>query len=217
MVDRFSIVIADDHPVVRTGLRQIIEQEDGVTVVAEVGDGRSALEQIRTHSPRIAILDLDMPVLNGLDTARKIVSEKLQTSVIILTMYDDEEMFNEAMEIGVLGYVLKDGASTDIVQAIREVVRGNYFVSPVLSNYALKATRAKSDKEETRLGLFKLSPSERRILKLVAEDKTSGEIADILGISAKTVDNHRRNICQKLGLSRTNSLLRFALVHRAEL
>jgi DNA-binding NarL/FixJ family response regulator len=214
--ERIEIVIADDHPLLRTGLRQVIEKEAGYVVVAEAGNGRTALELIRAHQPRVAVLDLEMPELNGLDTAKTILSERLPTAVIILTMYDDEEMFNEAMDIGVSGYVLKDSASTDLLRANRASVRGEYFISAALSN-PLRARQAKSAVSESRLGLLKLTPSERRILKLVAEQKTSSEIAELLSISQRTVDNHRTNICHKLGLNGINSLLRFALTHRTEL
>lgn len=217
MRDMISILIADDHPLIRTGLRQVIEKEEAFTVVDEAGDGQSAHELIKEHQPCVAILDLEMPLLNGLDTARRVIAEKLKTQIIILTMYDDEEMFNEAMEIGVSGYVLKDSASVDIVKAIRSVMNGEYFVSPKLSNYALKSRQSGKATVEVAVGLFRLSPSERRILKLIAEEKTSQEIAELLSISQRTVDNHRTNICRKLGLNGINSLLRFALTHRGQL
>ena len=216
MDDRIDIVIADDHPLVRAGLRLVLEKTADIEVRAEAGDGSTALELVRMHQPQVAILDLEMPELSGLDVARAILSGSPGTSVIILTMYDDEEMFNEAMDIGVSGYVLKDSASIDIVRAVRSAVRGEYFISAALSN-PLRARQAKSAVAESRLGLLKLTPSERRILKLVAEQKTSGEIADILSVSQRTVDNHRTNICHKLGLNGINSLLRFALTHRGEL
>ncbi len=217
MQEPTQIVIADDHALIRTGLRQVIEDEFGFTVVAEAADGITALEMVRKHQPRVAVLDIEMPGLKGLDAARRIATEKLPTEIIILTMYDDEEMFNEAMDIGVRAYVLKDGASMDIVQAIRSVLRGEYYLSPSLSRHALKERLSKDTGVEKRLGILKLSPSERRILKLVAEQKTSAEIADFLSVSERTVENHRTNICRKLGLSGINALLRFALTHRSEL
>jgi DNA-binding NarL/FixJ family response regulator len=217
MADKPGIVIADDHPLVRTGLRQVIEKEAGYAVVAEAGDGREALEQIRTFKPAVAILDIEMPVMSGLDAARRAVEEQLTPALIILTMYDEEELFNEAMDIGVLGYVLKDGASMDILKAISTVLKGEYFISPTLANYALRQRQAKTVAADMRIGLMKLSPSERCILKMIADQKTSAEIAELLSISVKTVDNHRTNICHKLGLSGINSLTRFALVHRTKL
>jgi DNA-binding NarL/FixJ family response regulator len=186
-------------------------------VVAEAGDGRTALEQIMNLRPRIAVLDLEMPEVNGLDAARRIVSEKLPTSVIILTMYNDKEMFNEAMDIGVLGYILKDSASMDVVRGIQAVLRGEYFVSPALSNIALQSRESRSAASENRLGLLLLTPSEHRILKMVAENKTTAEIAELLSISTRTVDHHRNSICHKLKLSGINALLRFALTNRAQL
>jgi DNA-binding NarL/FixJ family response regulator len=217
MLEQIDIVIADDHPLFRTGLRQVIENVPGLCVVAEAGDGRTALEQIRKLQPRIAVLDLEMPEVNGLDAARCIVSEKLPTSVIILTMYNDKEMFNEAMDIGVLGYILKDSASMDVVKGIQAVVRGEYFVSPALSHIALQSRESRSTASEHRLGLLLLTPSERRILKMVADNMTSAEIAELLSISTRTVDHHRNSICHKLKLNGINALLRFALNNRAQL
>jgi len=132
-------------------------------------------------------------------------------------MYDDEEMFNEAMDLDVQGYVLKDSASMDIIKAIQLVSRGEHFISPSLSSLALKPRQAGNTIVESRLGLLTLSPSERRILKLVSEDKTSAEIAEILAISQRTVDNHRTHICRKLGLNGINALLRYALTNRVHL
>lgn len=212
-----SIVIADDHPLFRSGLRQAVEKHEDYLVVAEAGDGRTALEHVRTYTPAIVVLDLDMPVMNGLDTAKQIIKEKLPTTVIILTMYDDEEMFNEAMDMGVMGYILKESATEDIIRGLEAVSHGEYFVSPKLSSIVLKSRLPRHSATEDRRGLLLLSPSERRILKLVAEDKTSAEIAEILGISTRTVENHRTNICAKLGLSGKNALLRYALMHRGQL
>lgn len=217
MTDSIDIVIADDHPLVRTGLRQVIESDAALRIIGEAGDGESALALVRERRPRIAILDLEMPLLNGLQTARRIAGEHLPTVVIILTMFDEEELFNEAMEIGVLGFVLKDSASMDILRAVRTVAAGRYFISPSLANYALRDRREKGSATEQRLGLAQLSPSERRILKLVAQEHTSPQIAEILSISIRTVESHRQNICTKLGLSGVNSLVRFALTHKSDL
>ena len=212
-----SIVIVDDHPLFRSGLRQAVEKGGGFAVVAEAGDGLTALEHVRTFQPAIVVLDLDMPAMNGLDAAKHIIKEKLPTTVIILTMYDDEEMFNEAMDMGVMGYILKESATEDIVRGLEAVSRGEYFVSPKLSSIVLKSRLPRHSTTEDRRGLLLLSPSERRILELVAEDRTSTKIAEILGISTRTVENHRTNICAKLGLSGKNALLRYALMHRGQI
>lgn len=217
MPDTVDIVIADDHPLVRTGLRQVIEREDDLVVVAEAGDGAEACDVIMAHRPHIAILDLEMPKLNGLDVARRVKREKIPAILIILTMYDEERMFNEAMDIGALGYILKDSASVDIVRGIRTVLRGEYYISPALSGYSMKKRNADANDPDDRIGLLLLTPSERRVLKLVAENKTSAEIAEALAISPRTVDNHRGNICRKLSLNGTHALLRFALMHRGRM
>lgn len=217
MSDHIAIVIADDHPLFRSGLRQAVEKEALFVVVAEAGDGREALDAVRKHRPAIAVLDLDMPRMNGLDAARQIQRENLPVDIIILTMYDDEEMFNEAMDIGVLGYILKDSASTDIVRAIAAVSRGEYFISPAMSGAAFQARQTDKTFTNERQMLLRLTPSEKLILKLVADNHTSVEIAEVLRISPRTVDNHRTNICQKLGVKGNNALLRYALMHRAHL
>lgn len=217
MSDRIDIVIADDHPLVRTGLRHVIEKDGQCLIVAEAEDGKTALEQFLAHRPAIAILDLEMPFMNGLEVARRVLADRLPTAIIVLTMYDEEDLYHEAMEIGVLGYLLKDSASRDVLKAIRSALRGEYYISPSLSNYTIRPRHPMPVSLENRLGLQKLTESERRILQLVADQKTSAEIAAMLSISAKTVDNHRTNICHKLGLTGINSLTRFALTHRASL
>lgn len=214
MPEQINIVIADDHPLFRTGLRYTIEKTPGNIVVAEAGSGQEALDAVRFHHPAVVILDLMMPGLNGLDVARQIRREKLPVAIIILTMYDDAAMFDDAMDLGVLGYVLKDSASIDIVQAIRSVTRGKYFIGSGMSDAAFRSRRMDLESDGIRHVLLTLTTTERRILRLVAENRTSAEIAQLLGISATTVNNHRAHVSSKLGVKGNNALLRFALMHR---
>jgi len=209
-----DIVIADDHPLFRKGLRDVIQKENDFRILAEAGDGEEGLNAIKSLEPDIAVLDLDMPKLNGLDLAEKILGEDRSLSVIILTMYDEEDLFERAMELGVMGYILKDSAGRDIVQGIRTVARGEYFISPSMSNSVIKDKASLNTNLEKRLGLFLLTPMERRVLRLVAQYKTSPEIAEELGISKRTAHHHRENICSKLKLTGRYALSRFAQKYR---
>lgn len=214
MNETITILIADDHPVFRTGLRQIIERDSTLNVVGEAGDGDEALEAIRKLVPQITLLDLHMPNTGGLDVAATVNRERLPVSVLVLTMYDDDDMFNEAMEYGVRGYILKDSAALDIVRAIHAVNEGSYYISPALSDKNLKNKHTPAKNFEQRLGLDQLTLTERRILHHIADSKKSSEIAESQSVSIRTIERHRENISRKLGLSGAYALLRFALEHR---
>jgi DNA-binding NarL/FixJ family response regulator len=209
--------MADDHPMFRGGLRQVIESQPDLQVVHETGDGADALLAVRQLKPQVAILDLDMPKLSGLELMAAIQRERLPARVIILTMYREEDMFNEAMDLGVLGYVLKDSAADDILHCIRAVADGRHYLSPAVSGFLVnRHTRAESLRR-AKPGLADLTPAELRILRLIARNKTSKEIADELELSTRTVDNHRFNICTKLELHGVHSLVKFAFDHKSEL
>ncbi|HKP36888.1 MAG TPA: response regulator transcription factor [Pyrinomonadaceae bacterium] len=212
-----TIVIADDHPVFRQGLRQIIEVENGLSVIGEAADGAAALAAIRELQPHVAVLDINMPKLRGFDVARELRREGSQTQIIFLTMYDDERMFNEALNTGALGYLLKDSAISDIVESIRAVAAGGHFITPSISRYLINRSSRSQALQDKRPSLTDLTPAEMRILKLIAENHSSKEIAEQLFISYRTVENHRANICQKLGLHGSNALVRFALEHKFDL
>ncbi len=217
MKTEIKIVIADDHPIFRQGLRQIIELDPLLKVSGEAGDGESALEQIRSHKPQVAVLDVDMPQMDGFEVAQSVRDERLPVEVIFLTMYKDERIFNRAMDLGVKGYILKDSAATEVVGGIKAVVAGQNYISPVLSTYLLNRSRRAAVLAEQKPELNKLTQTERRVLKLIAEYKTSKEIADELFVSIRTIDAHRANICQKLELHGSHALLKFALEHKSEL
>ena len=217
MTDELRILIADDHPIFRRGLRQVIETDAGLKVIAEAEDGAEALDQIRALRPEVAVLDVHMPKLGGFDLVRALRGSRVATALIFLTMYKDEEIFNSAMDLGVKGYVLKESAVTEIVGAIKAVAAGQPFISPALSGYLLNRGHRAALLAREQPNLARLTPTERRILKLVAEYKTSKEIADQLHIHSRTVDNHRTNICQKLGLHGSHALLKFALEHKSEI
>lgn len=215
--DNINILIADDHPIVRKGLRQVIEAEAGLKVVAEADDGAIALERIKQLQPRVAVLDIHMPNMSGFELARAIREQRIEVAIIFLTMHKAEDMFNAAIELGVKGYVLKDSAVTDIVGSIRAAAAGQPYISPQLSSFLLNRSMRKPAPPENLSGLKELTPTERRVLKMIAEYKTSKQIADQLFIHPRTVDNHRANICQKLGLRGTHSLMKFAVEHKAQI
>jgi DNA-binding NarL/FixJ family response regulator len=217
MTSEITLIIADDHPIIRQGLRRMIETDPTLSIIGEAGDGETALDQIRSLQPMVAVLDIDMPRLGGFDVVRALQQEKLAVAIIFLTIHSDEELFQAALELGVNGYVLKDSAITDIVGGIKAVAAGEAFLSPSLSAYLLNRSGRATELTRQRPGLSDLTPTQRRILKLIAEDKTSKDIADELCISPRTVDSHRTNIARKLELHGSLALVRFAVTHKSEL
>jgi len=215
--DKARVVIIDDHPVFRRGLREIIEESSGFKIVGEASDGVMALNLIEELQPDIAIVDIDMPHMNGLETVKALQKKSAPTRAIFLTMYNDEDMFNAAMDLDVKAYVLKENAANDILAALESVARDQPFVSTSMS--AMKQRRADCVKNLllSKPQIADLTVAERRILKLIAEDFTSKEIAHKLNISAKTIENHRQNICSKLKLYGSHSLLKFAFEHKSHL
>lgn len=217
MKTEIRIVIADDHPIFRRGLRSVIETNPWLKIIAEAEDGEAALEQIQTLQPEIALLDMEMPNIGGFEVLRAIEEQKLPVAVIFLTMHKDERFFNAALDRGAKGYVLKDSAATDIIASIKTVAAGKNFISPQLSTYLLSRRARAASLVEQKAGLNKLTAAERHVLRLIAANKTSREIADELCISIRTVEKHRANIGEKLELHGSHVLLSFALEHKSEL
>jgi DNA-binding NarL/FixJ family response regulator len=217
MSTEIRIAIADDHPLLRKGLRMVLEAESNFRVVLEAGDGEALLAQIEQSRPHIAIVDVDMPRKDGFAVAKEIHKRKIPVDVAFLTIHDEEAVFHAAMDLGIKGYLLKDDASIEVTEAIRTIAAGKFYVSPPLVAYLLRRRNRSQALLESEPGLKGLTASERRILHMIAENKSSKEIGAELFIHYRTVENHRVNICQKLGLKGTNSLLRFALQHKSEL
>lgn len=208
VVDEIRIVLADDFPVVRSGLKTIIEGTKQYRVVAEAGDGEKALEHLSRWKPNLAILDIDMPKLSGLDVAKEAAHLSPSTKVIFLSFHRDPFMLRKALSLGAKGYLLKDSAMEEIILAIRSVVDGQVYVSTQIALKTLQATDAAVPESPI---LRNLTESERQILRLIAGGLSSKEIADKVSLSYRTVENHRTAICRKLKLEGgANALLRFA-------
>lgn len=199
------VVLADDHILVRQSLKSLLERE-GFKVVAEASDGQEALRQVQSHRPDIAVIDISMPVLNGLDAAREIVRLAPKTKTILLTQHDEDEYISEALEAGMNGYVLKSQAAGDLIQAIQQVCRGQIYLSPGVSTAVVQAYRSKSKKPTDPL-----TTRERQVLQLIAEGKSTKDVASMLGISVKTAESHRTRLMSKLDIHETASLVRYAV------
>jgi DNA-binding NarL/FixJ family response regulator len=201
------VLLADDHQIVRQGLRGLLEKA-GHTVVGEAADGYEALKLARSLNPGIAVLDLSMPLLNGLDTAREIRRLSTEIKTILLTMHTDKGYVLQAFKAGAKGYVLKTQAAEDLIRAIREISRGAVYLSPRVAASVVDAYL-----DETETTVDPLTPRERQILQLVAEGNTTKEVARLLNISFKTADSHRNHIMQKLDVHDVTGLVRYA-IHR---
>ena len=199
------ILLADDHAIVRDGLRSLLSS-DGLQVVAQATDGREAVRLAREHQPDLAILDVSMPILNGIDAAREIGSASPKTQAILLTVHSEDQYVMEAVRAGIRGYVLKTQVTEDLMRAIREVAGGALYLSPSVSETVLRALRAKS-----HASADPLTPREREVLRLIADGKTTKQVAQLLGVSAKTADAHRTRLMAKLDIHETATLVRYAI------
>jgi DNA-binding NarL/FixJ family response regulator len=216
VTEPIQVLVADDHPLFRKGLVEVLADDPSFHLVAEAATGGDALALVRRLRPRIAVLDIQMPDADGLEVAAAIRDEALDVAVVILTMHRDAGTFRRALDLGVRGYVLKDSAVNEIVACLHMVAAGRSYISPALSDELLdrRATR-QEDALEAALSL--LTPAERRVLTLIARGLTTAGIARELGNSPRTIENHRSHICRKLDLSGPQALLRFALERKARL
>lgn len=210
MFHQIKIIIADDHPLVRQGLRQVIEREPDLLIAAECGDGETALAEIEKYQPDFLILDVDMPRANGFDVLRRLRERRSEVKVILLTVHDEVEFFNEALSLGAQAYILKECAVEEVIIAIRQVAAGQNYISQRLNQHFFR----QASRGESKGGPANLTPTERQILKLIAEYKTNKEIGDTLFISPLTVKTHRRNINLKLEIEGSNALMKYALENK---
>jgi RNA polymerase sigma factor (sigma-70 family) len=210
MMTALRILLADDHTVVRQGLRKVLEERPEWQVVAEAGDGRDAVRLAEQFKPDVAVLDVAMPLLNGIEATRQITKRAPQTKVLVLSMYSDEAYVTQMLKAGATGYLLKDSADVDLLQAVQAVSQGKSFFSPAVArlmsdDYARQRGENMVDRYET------LSDREREIFQLVAEGKTNKEIAALLFISPSTVETHRARIMEKLDLHSAAEIVLYAV------
>ena len=206
------ILIADDHHVVRTGLRALLESKSGWQVCAEATNGREAVEQAGQLKPDVAVLDIGMPLLNGVEATRQIRKLSPHTEILILTMHDSELLVHEVLEAGAHGYILKDDADRNLIAAVDALRRHKPFLSPRVSDAVSKTVQHSGEGFATqRSSRSRLTPREREIVQLLAEGKSNKEVAAVLGISVKTAETHRANIMLKLNFHSVTELVRYAL------
>jgi len=209
-VEKIRILLADDHTLMRSGIRALLEDEPGLTIIGEAEDGRSAVAQACRLEPDVVIMDIAMPLLNGLEATRQIKQQCPHVRVLILSMHENEEYIRQVLEAGAMGYILKDAAARELISAIRSVYRGEAVLSPAVTRLVIEdylrwgGTRPQEEADG-------LSPREREVLQLIAEGYTSKQIAEILSISIKTVQAHRNNLMQKLDLHDRGELIKYAI------
>jgi DNA-binding NarL/FixJ family response regulator len=210
MTRPYRIILADDHVLLREGLRRIIEEQPGLQVSGEAGDGFALMKIVRKLSPDMVILDISMPRLRGIEAAREIKGCQPKIKILILTMHKDKEYLDQAIKAGVAGYLLKEAANKELFSAIEQIRRGRTYISPFFADEVTAdwVQRSRGQRNNTK---EKLTIREREILKMVAEGKTSKEIGALLSISARTVEHHRENMMHKLALKTTAELIQYAI------
>jgi two-component system response regulator NreC len=208
-----KVVLADDHTMVRAGVKALLEGSPGIQVVGEAADGREAVKLAARLAPDVVVMDVAMPKLNGIEAARQIRRDRAECRIIMLSMHEDRQYIFEALRAGAGGYVLKDAAFSELVNAIRTVTGGQTYLSPAVAGTVLDDYVNRARGEVAGNELEKLSGREREVLQLIAEGRSSPEIAKQLHISIHTVDTHRRNIMDKLDVHNLAGLIKFAVRH----
>jgi len=214
METRRKIVIAEDHTILRAGLRALLSGQNGLEVIGEAGDGREAIRKVDTLQPDLLLIDLSMPKLNGIEAIREIKSQHPEIKIIVLTVHKSEEYIIAALQAGANGYMLKDASQNELLLAIDYVINGKTFLSPSISDKVVDAFLNTDKKDKPAAVLDNLTAREREILKLVAEGNTNKKIAEHLCISLKTVEKHRSNLMQKLDLRNTAALTAYAIAKK---
>jgi DNA-binding NarL/FixJ family response regulator len=205
------LVVVDDHGVVRRGVRALLESHAGWQVVGEGGNGREAVELVRTLHPDVIILDLSMPDMNGLEATRRIVEESPQTEVLVLTMHHSEQLAREVLQAGARGYLLKSDADQNLIAAVDSLSQHKPFLTSTVTEFVLDGYMQLTDRFEEDNGAAMVTPREREIIQLIAEGHSSKQTATALDVSVKTIDAHRANIMRKLRLRSVSDLVRYAI------
>jgi DNA-binding NarL/FixJ family response regulator len=205
-----TVLLADDHTVVRDGLRVLLEAEGDIAVAATAGDGREAIQLAKQHQPHVAVLDISMPGLNGIEATRQIRAASPETQVVILSIHSTAEQIYHAIRAGALGYLQKESAGAEVVAAVRAVAEGNRYLGQKITEVVL--TDYLLNKQE-KSPLESLSEREREVLQLTVEGKSAAQVADVLSLSPKTVETYRSRLMQKLGVSNLPGLVKFAIQH----
>ncbi|MDO8567636.1 MAG: response regulator transcription factor [Dehalococcoidales bacterium] len=210
-MSRIKVLIADDHAIVREGIRLILAAKEDIEVVGEAADGLQAIEQVRKLTPDIVLMDIAMPGLGGLEATLEIVKISPASKILVLTQYDDREYIYRFLKAGAAGYVLKRAAGSDLVAAIQAVAQGNSFVDPAVADKVIKGFLEQPETGGDEALYDRLGDRERQVLKLIAEGYTAQHIADMLSLSIKTVMTHRTNIMEKLGFHNRTELIKYAI------
>jgi two-component system, NarL family, response regulator NreC len=208
---KIRVLLADDHNLIRGGLRLVVEQQPDLVVVGEAGDGRQAISLANSLKPDVAVLDIGMPNLNGIEAAKQITDGESGASVVILSMYSDETYILRALKSGARGYLLKDSAEADLARAIRSVAEGKSFFSPAVSRVLLDDYVRKLQRTGGESSYDLLTPREREVLQLIAEGKSNKDVAGILNLSVYTIETHRANLMEKLKLRGVPELILYAV------
>ncbi len=209
-----KILIVDDHPLFRKGIKAVLAEDSSIEVASEAGSSEEALSLIEKENIDIVILDLQMPGMSGIELSKMIKDRYKNISVILLTMHKDERIFNNSLEYGLDAYILKENAVDEVLKAVNVVVDGNFYLSPSMSEYMVQKSMKQKKLMDENPGIKILSEKEKEILNLIAQNKTTKEIADALFVSYKTIENHRANICKKLNISGCNALLKFIIENK---
>jgi two-component system response regulator NreC len=208
---KIRILLADDHKLMRSGLRVLLEQQADLTVVAEASEGREAVALVASHKPDVLVMDIGMPNLNGIEAATQITQSHPEISIVMLSMHSDESYVLRALKAGAKGYLLKDSAEADLIRAVHSVAEGKSFFSPAVSKVLLDDYVRKLKRSGTDDPYDLLTPREREVLQLVAEGKSNKEVAQMLNLSVYTVETHRSNIMEKLNLHGVPELILYAV------
>jgi two-component system response regulator NreC len=213
-VNKVRVLIADDHALIRSGLTRLLGEDSNIDVIGHAENGREAIQKVQELSPDIVLMDIGMPVMNGMDATKQIKKRYRDVKVLVLSVHDNEEYLYRAFQAGAVGYMLKKAADSDLVNAIHVVARGDFFLYPSITRTVVESYMTKPRTQKAATNCDSLTEREQEILKMVAEGYTCREIAEVLFISVKTVETHKSNIMDKLNLHKRPELVRYAIKNK---